>query len=75
VRLPKVAAFIRGQEKAGNAVMMKAPPGVGKSDLTRQMCREEEIECLDVRLSLLNPVDLRGIRLTFAVSRLWSITA
>lgn len=41
--------------------MMKAPPGVGKSDLTRQMCLEEEIECIDIRLSLLNPVDLRGI--------------
>jgi hypothetical protein len=34
MRIPRVAAFIRGQEKAGNAVMMKAPPGVGKSDLT-----------------------------------------
>jgi len=61
MRIPQVAAFIRGQEKAGNAVMMKSPPGVGKSDLVRQMCIEEEIECIDIRLSLLNPVDLRGI--------------
>ena len=61
MRIGEVANVIRAHEAAGNAVMLWAPPGVGKSALVRQMCEEDGIECIDIRLSLLNPVDLRGI--------------
>lgn len=36
-------------------------PGLGKSSITRQLAEEEGIGFTDLRLSLLNPVDLRGL--------------
>lgn len=37
------------------------PPGVGKSTLVKQICKEKGWDLIDLRLSLLNPVDLRGL--------------
>lgn len=61
MRIKDVPALIRAHEAAENAVMLTSAPGVGKSEMIRQMCEEDGIECIDIRLSLLNPVDLRGI--------------
>ena len=36
-------------------------PGVGKSSLVMQIANEKKIEFIDLRLSLLDPTDLRGI--------------
>jgi len=36
-------------------------PGVGKSSLVAQIANEKNIEFIDLRLSLLDPTDLRGI--------------
>ena len=36
-------------------------PGVGKSSVVRQVCEELKYEFIDLRLSLLDPTDLRGI--------------
>ena len=36
------------------------PPGVGKSDLVRTVALESKLELRDVRLSLLDPIDLKG---------------
>lgn len=43
------------------AVMTWGAPGVGKSAIIRQAAKELEIDFIDLRLSLLNPVDLRGL--------------
>jgi hypothetical protein len=36
-------------------------PGIGKSAVPRQICRERKINLVDIRMSLLDPTDLRGI--------------
>lgn len=37
------------------------PPGIGKSSLVKQICLDKNWKIIDLRLSLLNPVDLRGL--------------
>lgn len=36
------------------------PPGAGKSDIVRQTAHDLEIEVIDIRLSMLDPTDLKG---------------
>jgi hypothetical protein len=61
MRIGQVPEVLRAHESAGNAVMLWSPPGVGKSSLVGQMSEEDGVLNVDIRLSLLNPVDLRGI--------------
>lgn len=42
-------------------VFLWGPPGIGKSSIVAQIAKEEEIAYIDLRLSLLDPTDLRGI--------------
>jgi hypothetical protein len=42
-------------------LMMWGPPGIGKSSIVSQICEEKKWKLIDLRLSLLNPVDLRGL--------------
>ncbi len=42
-------------------VMLHGSPGVGKSDVIRSVARDMQIDLIDLRLSQLDPVDLRGI--------------
>jgi hypothetical protein len=37
------------------------PPGIGKSSIIKQIARESGVECIDLRLSLMDPTDLKGI--------------
>lgn len=63
------AAAARGglSPKALPSVMLWGPPGVGKSQLVRQVAKNltretgKRCEITDVRLLLFNPIDLRGI--------------
>lgn len=41
-------------------VMLWGPPGAGKSDVVRQIATDMKFELRDVRLSLLDPIDLKG---------------
>lgn len=36
-------------------------PGIGKSSIIKQLAREKGIKCIDLRLSLMDPTDLKGI--------------
>ena len=42
-------------------VFIWGPPGVGKSSLVKQIASEKKLKLMDVRASLLDPTDLRGI--------------
>lgn len=42
-------------------VFLWGPPGIGKSSIVAQIAQEKEIDFIDLRLSLLDPTDLRGI--------------
>lgn len=37
------------------------PPGIGKSSIIKQIAAQEGIGCIDLRLSLMDPTDLKGI--------------
>lgn len=41
-------------------VFLWGPPGIGKSDIVRDVAAAMKIELRDVRLSMMDPVDLRG---------------
>lgn len=51
----------RLNEKNPPPVFLWGPPGVGKSDITRQIAREKGIDVIDVRLGQMDAVDMRGI--------------
>ena len=36
-------------------------PGIGKSSIIKQIAHDMDIECIDLRLSLMDPTDLKGI--------------
>jgi hypothetical protein len=40
---------------------MWGPPGIGKSDIIKQLGEEQDREVIDVRLSLWEPTDIKGI--------------
>lgn len=42
-------------------VFLWGPPGVGKSSIVRAIAAKKKLDLLDVRASLLDPTDLRGI--------------
>jgi len=42
-------------------VFLWGPPGIGKSSIVSQIAKEQGIGYIDLRLSLLDPTDLRGI--------------
>lgn len=46
---------------AKQPVMLHGSPGVGKSDVVRQVAAKLGVEMIDLRLSQLDPVDLRGV--------------
>ena len=52
---------IRACMEAKLPVMLWGPPGIGKSDSIRQLGKEQDRPVIDLRMSLLNPVDLRGV--------------
>lgn len=42
-------------------VFLWGPPGIGKSSIVAQIAKDRGVEYIDLRLSLLDPTDLRGI--------------
>lgn len=54
-------AAIRKAIKKQRPIFMWGPPGIGKSDIVKQIGLEQDREVIDVRLSLWEPTDIKGI--------------
>jgi hypothetical protein len=52
---------IRKAVKIKQPLFMWGPPGIGKSDIVKQIGIEQNREVIDVRLSLWEPTDIKGI--------------
>lgn len=59
--LSQAATAIRAYLAADVPAFLSGPPGVGKSDLVEQVSRADYGGFIDLRVSLLDPVDLRGL--------------
>jgi MoxR-like ATPase len=56
-------------------VMIWGPPGVGKSDMIRQTADQHDVSVIDIRLSQMEPSDLRGIPFRNSENVEWAIPA
>lgn len=56
-------------------VMLWGPPGVGKSDIVAQLGVKHKIKVIDIRLSQMEPTDLRGIPFREGNKVEWAIPA
>jgi hypothetical protein len=59
--IAEAAILMRMLTDEGDPVMLWGPPGVGKSDATRQMGAETSRNVVDIRTNIREPVDVRGI--------------
>ncbi|MET0026806.1 MAG: MoxR family ATPase [Candidatus Thiodiazotropha sp.] len=53
--------FISTRQGHHTPVMLWGPPGVGKSDMVRDVAHSHQAPVIDIRLSQMEPSDLRGI--------------
>ena len=67
--------FLSTQEGHHTPVMLWGPPGVGKSQMVTQIGQRHGMPVIDIRLSQMEPSDLRGI--PFRVGELveWAVPA
>ncbi len=56
-------------------VMIWGPPGVGKSQIVAQVARHAGVPMIDVRLSQMEPSDLRGIPFRTGEHVVWAVPA
>jgi hypothetical protein len=54
-------AAIRKAMSKKRPIFMWGPPGIGKSDIVKQIGLEQDREVIDIRLSLWEPTDIKGI--------------
>ena len=54
-------AAIRKAVKKQRPIFMWGPPGIGKSDIIKQLGIEQGRDVIDIRLSLWEPTDIKGI--------------
>lgn len=57
----QIALALKCCVAAKRPVMMHGSPGVGKSQMVHQLAKEMGVPIIDLRLSQLDPVDLRGV--------------
>lgn len=61
VTMKSGAVLLRAAADMKQPIFIWGPPGIGKSDMVAQMARDAGAKLYDVRLSLMDPSDLKGI--------------
>ncbi len=61
VSISQAKSAIKRCVKVKRPLFLWGPPGVGKSDAVKQICNEMGGLLVDIRLSLMEPTDLRGM--------------
>lgn len=61
MRISNLKKAVKLAYHANQPAMIWGKPGVGKSSIVSQVCAEEKVGFIDLRLSLLEPIDLRGL--------------
>lgn len=61
LKISELKNVIRLCMEAKIPVFLHGAPGIGKSDAVKQIGQEQKRLVIDLRMSLLNPVDLRGV--------------
>jgi AAA domain (dynein-related subfamily) len=67
--------FLSSQGGAATPVMVWGPPGIGKSQIVAAVASQHNVPVIDIRLSQMEPTDLRGIPFRDGDSVVWSIPA
>ena len=67
--------FLSTAEGHHTPVMLWGPPGVGKSQMVAQVAEKNRVSVIDIRLSQLEPSDLRGIPFRDGGRVEWAIPA
>ncbi len=67
--------FLSASEGLHTPVMLWGPPGVGKSQIVQQIASSHGADVIDVRLSQMEPSDLRGIPMRVDDFVEWAIPA
>ena len=67
--------FLSAAEGHHTPVMLWGLPGIGKSDMVRQVAERHGVPVIDLRLSQLEPSDLRGIPVRVEERVEWAIPA
>ncbi len=67
--------FLSTEQGHHTPVMIWGPPGVGKSQIIAQVAAKHEIPLIDIRLSQMEPSDLRGIPFRNGESVEWAVPA
>lgn len=65
--------FLSAAGSGHTPVMLWGPPGVGKSQIISQIARTHGVPLIDVRLSQMEPTDLRGIPFRSGERVEWSV--
>jgi hypothetical protein len=65
--------FLSATEGHHTPVMMWGPPGVGKSQMVSEVAAKHQVPVIDIRLSQMEPSDLRGIPFRVGEHVEWAI--
>lgn len=65
--------FLSASQGHHTPVMLWGPPGVGKSQIVAQVAAKHQVSLIDIRLSQMEPSDLRGIPFRVANHVEWAV--